>query len=133
MNPLEVSEDTLVYQKIARKDKSFWLLFHPNSDDYKEIYMFLETDKHLRVSDNSIIKISEADYEIHWWDIDAIGHKIILSDVLFYIRHLYDSSEEWYSNAIDYEETNIRKYWELSKPTYEEQSEECKSYIRNLI
>jgi len=62
-----------------------------------------------------------------------LGHPVLLSDVFNYIKNMYDSQEEWYYNAIDYHESKLRKYWELSKPTIDEQAQECIQYISDLI
>jgi hypothetical protein len=63
---------------------------------------------------------------------NTIGHPILLSDVLQWID--WNKFGIWNNTRsnVSYCETLVR-IWNLNFPNYEDQSKECKTFIRNLV
>jgi len=66
-------------------------------------------------------------------DYESYYETILLSDVLEYINKEADPMESDITIYPYNSEIEVLKLWEYSLPTYEEQSEECKNFIRNLV
>lgn len=123
-------QDTLVYEKIARKDLSFGCKFIRHWTERKEEYVFTWAYKEWYLGFNRYVCLVNYNIEDIPSDknTEIIGHPILLSDILAYARSKNLSVISW---AELFEWT--MKLWNLQIPTYEKQSEETKEFIRNII
>ena len=64
---------------------------------------------------------------------EIIGHPILLSDVLEFIYKKANPMAADFAFYPYHSDTEVLKLWDFKIPTYEEQSEECKTFIRNLV
>ena len=112
MNPL----DKKVYEAVSRKDLSFGCRIL--IDGYDEMRFCWGEE----FSSERYAVVTEMDGECYWYEgyfeKEIIGHPILLSDVM-----------NWGGDKTG----TFQYYWDLSLPTYDEQSEECKEFIRNLV
>ena len=122
--------DAKVYEVIARKQETKWcrVSFYSHYYDWRETCELGER--------YYINKWELQDDDNFYYDHKIIGHAIVLSDILHYIWESWRAMETasdtlifWLRNWYSWEEN----MWDLSKPTYEEQSEECKNFIYSLI
>lgn len=129
--------DKEVYNKIARKDLTFWCRYI-----WADVYI-LEEKEYIFWNDYSKHEIEyweymsiDAEYDIiypidtiteDWWTFlyEIIGHKVLLSDVLDFLNEKRKSDQT--------KTMTVLKKWNFSKPTYEEQSSDCKNYIRSIV
>lgn len=113
-----------IYNKIARKDKTRWLMVFVN-DEVQTTgeewvgYYFLRTP----LNPEEIILYTEDKmyYDNQYY---IIGHPITLSDVLYKYPFAVDRlcGITWRSPL-----------WDMNIPYLDDQPEECKDYIYNLI
>lgn len=124
--------DKIVYEKIARKDISFWLIL--DSEDTGELMITWSIEGSTPYSREPVTAYCKPlygkdtpDYKIYLKDVNIVGHTILLSDVLHYI-HTYV-----YKDRIAEKCEHVLIEWDYSKPDYEDQSDELKQYIFNLL
>lgn len=132
MNPL----DKQVYENIARKDLSFWCIINHKVDDDFDGDWHVATVYEIREGSIFFTPPTKCWFIDNSDDItnyEIIGHPIILSDVLHYI-HYKRMNIDWMVDSILWGHNNMAvSSWDFRKPTYEEQSEECKYFIRNIV
>ena len=127
MNPL----DKNVYEAIARKDLSFGCIitsneFHISKAEEVEgkinVCMYFSNQGNIRLQWFYVhCPLTEEQVYFDFTDVlryTIKGHPILLSDVM-----------NWGGDKTG----TFQYYWDLSLPTYDEQSEECKEFIRNLV
>ena len=124
--------DKIVYQKIARKDLSFGCRIIPIEWEEEMKYCwqehFFSGSKQMIVEHNGICKARRESVMV-----EIIWHPILLSDVLHFFYDKVTISMSFIDRSIVTENVYVTiELWNLACAHYEEQSEECKEFIRNF-
>ena len=110
---------------MARKDLSNWCLLY--SSEYSTYNHFLYTS-----SENKTVTLGDQYPTTEYWDeweLEIIGHPVLLSDVLHYIHYTL-RNPEW---VIDKLLWDLKVCWHFPSPSIDEQSPETIEYVASLI
>lgn len=121
-----------IYEKIARKDLSFWCKFRVKNEMSFWAVIYLKWFEFSLIKSRKDEKIVFAWESFSWplyftnfefENLKIIGHSVMIWDVLDYYW-----DKKW-AMTLD----RILRFWEEKTKPIEDQSDECVDYIYNLI